>query len=401
MRTRSVHHANPSVLVVGAGVSGLTTALCLARRGFHITIVADQVSPGITSNVAGALWEWPPAVCGRHHDDVLLAPSKAWSLTSYQRFCELAEAPTRTGVFLRPANFYFRQPIEDNPVELTKMKELAEHVLDFVHTPEMIEDNGVNPDAGVVDAYSFLAPMVETDRYLSWLHRQARSAGCTLRLRRICGELRSQEQQLRQEFAADLIVNCTGLGAYELAGDKDLCPHRGAVIRIDNTGEVMPRITAAHCVANDPSTDHQDMIFIVPRGDDRLLLGGLVEPDEWGTDVGLDYVPIRDLLRRNVEFLPILADAKLDPADPIRVGLRPFRGQSVRLEHEPGTGIIHNYGHGGAGVSLSWGCAEHVAQLVSQLLDDPRPSRRSADLRQRARHFKRRSFLEGWQAQVG
>ena len=224
MRTRSVHHANPSVLVVGdCGVSGLTTALCLARRGFHITIVADQVSPGITSNVAGALWEWPPAVCGRHHDDVLLAPSKAWSLTSYQRFCELAEAPTRTGVFLRPANFYFRQPIEDNPVELTKMKELAEHVLDFVHTPEMIEDNGVNPDAGVVDAYSFLAPMVETDRYLSWLHRQARSAGCTLRLRRICGELRSQEQQLRQEFAADLIVNCTGLGAYELAGDKDLC----------------------------------------------------------------------------------------------------------------------------------------------------------------------------------
>lgn len=401
MRTRSVHHATRSVLVVGAGVSGLTTALCLARRGFHITIVADQVSPGITSNVAGALWEWPPAVCGRHHDDVLLAPSKAWSLTSYERFCELAEAPTRTGVFLRPANFYFRQPIEDNPVELTKMKELADHVLDFVHTPEMIEDNGVNPDAGLVDAYSFLAPMVDTDRYLSWLHRQARSAGCTLRLRRISGELRSQEQQLRQEFAADLIVNCTGLGAYELAGDKDMCPHRGAVIRIDNTGEVMPRVTAAHCVANDPSTDHQDMIFIVPRGDDRLLLGGLVEPDEWGTDVGLDYAPIRDLLRRNVEFLPILTNAKLDPIDPIRVGLRPFRGQSVRLEHEQGTGIIHNYGHGGAGVSLSWGCAEHVAQLVSQLLDDPRPSRRSANLRQRARHIKRRSFIEGRQARVG
>ncbi|HEX5348638.1 MAG TPA: FAD-dependent oxidoreductase, partial [Pseudonocardiaceae bacterium] len=213
--------------------------------------------------------------------------------------------------------------------------------------------------------------------------------------------LRSQEQQLRQEFAADLIVNCTGLDAYELAGDKDLCPHRGAVIRIDNTGEVMPRITAAHCVANDPSTDHQDMIFIVPRGDDRLLLGGLVEPDEWGTDVGLDYAPIRDLLRRNVEFLPILTNAKLDPIDPIRVGLRPFRGQSVRLEHEQGTGIIHNYGHGGAGVSLSWGCAEHVAQLVSQLLDDPRPSRRSANLRQRARHIKRRSFIEGRQARVG
>jgi D-amino-acid oxidase len=100
MPTSRIHHASRSALVVGAGVSGLTTALCLARRGFHITIVADQVSPGITSNVAGALWEWPPAVCGRHHDDVLLAPSKAWSLTSYQRFRELAQAPTTPACFL-------------------------------------------------------------------------------------------------------------------------------------------------------------------------------------------------------------------------------------------------------------------------------------------------------------
>jgi D-amino-acid oxidase len=373
MPMRRVHHASRRVVVVGAGVTGLTTALCLARRGFHITIVADQVSPGITSNVAGALWEWPPAVCGRHHDDVLLAPSKAWSLTSYKRFCALAVVPARTGVFLKPANFYFRQPVDDDPAELTKMRELADNVLGFVHSAEMIKDNGVNPHAGVVDAYSFLAPMVDTDRYLSWLLRQVTLAGCTLLLRRICGDLRSQEQQLRREFAAELIVNCTGLGAYELAGDDDLCPHRGAVIRILNTGDVVPRITAAHCVANDTSTNQQNMIFIVPRGSDRLLLGGLVEPGEWGTNVGLDYPAIRDLYRRNVDFLPILADAQLDQADPVRVGLRPFRRQSVRLEHEPGTGIIHNYGHGGAGVSLSWGCAEHVVALAAQLLNDLGP----------------------------
>lgn len=395
MRRRSVHHASRSALVVGAGVSGLTTALCLARRGLQITIVADQVSPGITSNVAGALWEWPPAVCGRHHDDVLLAPSKAWSLTSYQRFQELVEVPNRTGVFLRPANFYFRRPVEDDPAELTKMKELAGHVRGFVHSAEIIKNNGVNPDAAVVDAYRFLAPMVDTDRYLSWLYRQVALAGCTLLLGHLSGDLRSQEKELRREFAADLVINCTGLGAYELAGDKDLCPHRGAVIRIDNTGKYIPRITAAHCVANDPSTDHQDMIFIVPRGDDRLLLGGLVEPGQWGTNVGLDYAPIRDLLRRNVEFLPALAGATLDQAEPVRVGLRPFRGQSVRLEHEPGTAIIHNYGHGGAGISLSWGCAEHVAALTTRLLDDPWPSRRAypANPTQHARTFKSSRFM--------
>ena len=152
----------------------------------------------------------------------------------------------------------------------------------------------------------------------------------------------------------------------------------------------MPRIMAAHCVANDPATDHQNMIFVVPRGDNLLVLGGLVEPGEWEINVGLDYAPIRDLLQRNVEFLPVLAAAQLDHADPLRVGLRPFRGRSVRLEHEAGTRIIHNYGHGGAGVSLSWGCAEHVAQLASRLLDDPRCSTgaQSANPRQPATTFK-------------
>ena len=55
------------------------------------------------------------------------------------------------------------------------MKELADHVLGFVHSAELIEDNGVNPDSGMVDAYTFLAPMVDTDRYLNWLHRQVSS----------------------------------------------------------------------------------------------------------------------------------------------------------------------------------------------------------------------------------
>ncbi len=60
------------VLVIGAGVSGLTSALCLRRRGFEVTVIADRFAPQVTSVVAGALWEWPPAVCGHHHDEVAL-----------------------------------------------------------------------------------------------------------------------------------------------------------------------------------------------------------------------------------------------------------------------------------------------------------------------------------------
>jgi D-amino-acid oxidase len=60
----------------------------------------------------------------------------------------------------------------------------------------------------------------------------------------------------------------------------------------------------------------------------------------------------------------------------VRVGLRPAR-PAVRLETEgtPGGVIVHCYGHGGAGVTLSWGCAEEVADVVARLLDRPNVAR--------------------------
>ena len=65
-------HGDARVLVIGAGVTGLTTALVLARRGRQVTVVADRFAPDVVSTVAGALWEWPPSVCGRHHDEPAL-----------------------------------------------------------------------------------------------------------------------------------------------------------------------------------------------------------------------------------------------------------------------------------------------------------------------------------------
>ena len=81
------------MLVIGAGASGLTTALCLARRGFQVTIVADRFAPRVTSVVAGALWEWPPAVCGYHNDQLSLARSKVWCEISYGIFADLSTDP--------------------------------------------------------------------------------------------------------------------------------------------------------------------------------------------------------------------------------------------------------------------------------------------------------------------
>jgi D-amino-acid oxidase len=101
-------------LVVGGGVSGLTTALVLARRGWGVTVTADRFRSGTVPAVAGALREWPPSVCGRHHAEPLLARSAGWAMVSYRRFAQLAASP-HIGVSLRPAIFSFRGAVPARP----------------------------------------------------------------------------------------------------------------------------------------------------------------------------------------------------------------------------------------------------------------------------------------------
>jgi D-amino-acid oxidase len=366
------------VLVVGAGVTGLTTSLCLRRRGFDVVVVAEKFAPDIVSVVAGALWEWPPAVCGHHVDEVSLARSKDWCRTSYRIFSEMATQPgmgVETGVFIRPVVFYFRTPVRERPADLSKMNELRGEVRDFVHDAALIDRHRVGPGSGVVDAYGHAAPMIDTDVYMDWLMSEVTGAGCTVIKGRISGSLLERETYLCRIFDADCIINCSGLGAAELCGDE-MYPLRGALIRAHNDGRSMPRVTTAHCVAHDLASTEQDMVFIVPRGRDMLLIGGMTEPNEWGLDIGLDnYGPVRDMLARCRDFLPILASAEIDAGEPVRVGLRPFRKGNVRLELEPGTHIIHNYGHGGSGVTFSWGCALEAAEIAELVvLDDAEPS---------------------------
>ena len=357
---------NLKVLVIGAGVVGLTTALCARREGHEVVVVADRFAPDITSVIAGALWEWPPAVCGHHRDEDSVERAKSWCMNSYRMFHRLA-GDGQTGVHLRPAVFYFRRPVEENPIELRKMRELQQNVRGFRRDVGLAEENGVNPDAQVRDAYTHLAPMIDTDTYLAWLLDQVTSEGCEVIQARIDGDLVASEENLLDMYGADAIVNCTGLGAMQVTGES-MYPLRGALVYAHNDGRSIPRITSAHCMAYDEAVHGQNMVFIVPRGSNLLVLGGLVEPNEWNTDLTLEnYEPIRDMLRRCQEFLPMLRDVSLVADGTVRAGLRPARTRGVRLGREPGTRILHNVGHGGSGVTFSWGCANDIVGLLSEM----------------------------------
>lgn len=374
----------PRVLVVGAGVVGLTTALCLHESGYEVTVVADRFAPDLTSVVAGALWEWPPAVCGRHGDPRSLDRSKRWCMVSYRKFKELAAAfgEEETGVHLRQVYFYFNQQLEDEPFELGKMKELAGEVDDFEHglhiVPAEIE-RGFR--GGIRDAYRHMAPMVDTDVYLAWLLERVEARGIRVVAGKIAGNLIDNEEALLRRFAAAAIVNCAGLGALAISGDTSTYPLRGALVRLlDERREV----TAAHCIARaSSSTPEQNIVFIVPRGRQGLVLGGLVQKDQWATDLSLDHPLIRQMYEGCLDFLPLLRSLPIDAAEPVRTGLRPFTRDNVCVESVPGCRIVHNYGHGGAGVTLSWGCAEEVVARIGAMLRPP-PARPPAAESRRA-----------------
>ena len=111
-----------------------------------MTVIAKEfASPvsgkRITSEIAGALWEWPPAVCGSHVTEESLERAKVWCMDSYTKFVEMAMSSEETGVFVKQSVFYFKDKVEDIPAHLEKMNEIS-HLPGFQHEENLIEQTG-------------------------------------------------------------------------------------------------------------------------------------------------------------------------------------------------------------------------------------------------------------------
>ncbi|WP_025745764.1 FAD-dependent oxidoreductase [Kallotenue papyrolyticum] len=313
--------SDQSVVVIGAGVSGLTTALRLQEAGWRVRIVTAVPPEQTTSSVAAALW-YPYKAYPQER--VL-----GWSRRSYAVFVDLAH-DTASGVDLREGMELFRHVVPD-PWWRDAVPALRRP------TPEELPP-------GYCDGYLFRVPVIDMSVYLAYLQRRFVAGGGVWEQRR----LRSLDDALALNH---LVINCAGLGARELAGDALLQPIRGQIVRVRNPG--LDRF-----VLDD---EHPEGItYIIPRRSD-CVLGGTAEEDRWDTTP--DPATAAAILRRCIAIEPRLSEAEILEH---KVGLRPGR-PAVRLEREerPDGLVIHNYGHGGAGVTLAWGCAEDVVRLVS------------------------------------
>ncbi|KAK8862027.1 nucleotide-binding domain-containing protein [Apiospora arundinis] len=368
----------PHILIIGGGVTGLVNAWVLLDRGYRVTIMSSSwANPEqrLTSQIAGALWEYPPAVCGSHTDKISLAHSKRWCMTAYHIWDGIASIPAlseASGVRMMPSDFFFPAPVETDAAQQSKMVEImASGVRGFYRGEDLMIERDVDPSYGAVDAYEVIAPIIDTDKAMDWLMQLVEGKGANLVTETIGDDLLDIEPQLLERFDADVIINCTGLQGQVLAGDDSVYPIRGGLIRVINDGSDFPKVEAALTITADAVHDSNEIIFLVPRNDNILLIGGIAEPHKWDLDLTLDSPIIQRMRRRCEAFLPCLKNAKVDPDYPLAQGLRPFRGNNVRVERElrnANSRIVHSYGQGGAGWSLSFGCAQDVVMLVDEVL---------------------------------
>ncbi|KAF2097810.1 FAD dependent oxidoreductase [Rhizodiscina lignyota] len=376
------------ILVIGGGVSGLVTAWCLLDKGYKVTILAREwanttKNGRLTAQIAGALWEYPPAVCGSHTNETSLAYSKSWAMIAYHIWYAIANtAGLNSGVRVMPARFFFPYAIEEDRRQYLKMKGIeASGVQDFVHDSKLADSLEIDPDYGVKDAYQHQSIIIDTDQAMEWLTVLVKAKGASFALASVDQDLLLLEDALRLHFFADAIVNCSGLGSKVLANDTTCYPLRGALLRLVNDGKDFPKINSALAISADAAQKDNGIIFLVPRNENILILGGIAQAGEEKLDLTLDSPAIQEMRKRCEEFMPCLKNAKLDPDYPLAQGLRPARKDNIRVERElrarangKPSRVVHNYGHGGSGWSLSFGCAAEVVELIEEALAEIPPS---------------------------
>ncbi len=300
------------VTVVGAGVIGLVTALTLEERGHAVRVVASAHGQAITSSIAGAVW-FPYRAGPPRKVAMWAAHTRGWLI-------ELASRAPEAGVDILTGYEITAEPDGEVPWWAAGIE----------------VERAPAPVTGAPMAWRFTAPRAEPSLFLPYLQARLRAP---------------IEDRAVTDLAAepgDVVVNCTGLAARELADDDLLYPLFGQTVIAEPGGADLG-------VMITDDRDPDALFYIIPRRGE-LVLGGCSLPYPPGAQPELDDEIIARVIRQASELGISIGDVR-----GARAGLRPYRLE-VRLERDGR--VIHNYGHGGAGFTLCRGCAEDVAALL-------------------------------------
>ncbi|MCD2185714.1 FAD-dependent oxidoreductase [Actinomycetospora soli] len=311
------------VVVVGAGVVGLTTAAVLAGTGLDVEVwSADDPLDTASARAAGV---WTPM------SQAPLASSLAWAERSLQEFCGLSRVPG-SGVALVEGLTLTPHDTGGHLPPLTRL------------SPDLRDARPDELPAGFPAGLRYRLPRIDMPRYVPWLVDRLTASGGRIRRHRV--------ESLAEPLAsAPVVVNASGLGARDLGPDPAVRPVFSQYVVTDNPG--LTRVVV-------DTTDQRRWVSIIPHPD-RVHLGGVRVSGR--DDDRPDRELASDVLRRCREVEPALVDARVQRVD---TGLLPSR-PTMRVETEQRDEglVVHAYGHASGGVTVSWGVAHAVAELVA------------------------------------
>lgn len=359
------------VVVVGAGVIGLTTAIRLREAGHEVVILAQETPSTIISRDASALKSVPRGTYTSSGSGGLWMPFllggedvEAWATAAFEKF--KSEAEIGVGVDMLEG---FLLRAKSTPTELPW----------YAHITNMkvmlpAEDSRI--PAEYQSALHFTTPIVQMEPYLMYLEETATSLGIPLEVtakHTRDGKSTMWASSQVAEFALStfgglrpVVVNCCGLGARLLANDETI-PGRGVTVRVKRpadkryfiTEDIMEGHLSRDCL----------LAYCIPRGDEYTL-GGTIIKGDWSETTTDEEV---QALKARVDCLiPGIAAAE---ETSVWSGLRPMRAngaarievQAEGLDGRVGLDVVANYGHGGSGVTTCWGCADEVVKIVAGL----------------------------------
>jgi D-amino-acid oxidase len=139
------------VIVVGCGVSGLSSAIRLAESGLPVTILARERTPNTTSDIAAAVWY--PFRCGTADRGL------AWSRRTFRVLRGLAGDPESGVTMVEGIDL-----LQDDDAGTPWWKDAVERfrAADRAELPE-----------GYPAAWIFEAPVVAMPKYMKWLEAKA------------------------------------------------------------------------------------------------------------------------------------------------------------------------------------------------------------------------------------
>ncbi|KAM9777210.1 D-aspartate oxidase [Neosynchiropus ocellatus] len=326
-----------NVVVVGGGVVGFSTAVCVAEAlpFCSVTLVAERFTPDTTSDgAAGLLFAAP-------FPDIALERQRRWFQDGLDHLMAVAasrDSPD-AGVMLSSGWQVFKEvPEERTPF-----------FADLLPSFRLMTGKELEQFPGHKFGHAFSTIKCECSTYLLWLEKRLKNAGGRVQQRKV--------NTLEELSGYDIIINCSGLGARTLVGDTGVYPVRGQVLKLE-----APWLK--HFIrAGD------GMTYIYP-GIHHVTVGGTRQQDDWRLEV--DEGDARRILERCRQLVPSIGKAKVLGQ---WVGLRPSR-RNPRVEREVvqlggrPVPVVHNYGHGGWGVTLAWGTALDALGLVRQVLQE-------------------------------